>query len=98
MDTPENPEQPLSGYEDLSLDDDQTQSDSWSKNEARFSASSSSFQTSQSDRSSATSPAQNSTVNRYDSSASLGTHIGRGVDEVPLVLGVAVVDFNHLVG
>ena len=43
------------------------------------------------------SPPSKPALDRYDSIASVGTSLGRTTDEVPLVLGVAVVDFNHLV-
>jgi len=98
MEAAETKDRPLSSYEELSLDDgDSTRTDPWSETPARFSTASSSFQTSPSRSSPGMSPPSKPVLDRYDSIASVGTSLGRTTDEVPLVLGVAVVDFNHLV-
>ena len=101
-----------SGYEDLSLDDDGPDQarDPWAspaKSEpkhdfttSRFSAASSSFATSPS-RSSSTSQLGMSGAGRpglgKHASTSASTVTSGRAQDCPLVLGVAVVDFNHLV-
>lgn len=91
--------QDASGYEDLSLDDEPGSSvDPWSSHSKpdptsfRSSTASSSFLASGSPGSS------RPQYDRYTSSATTTTSVQlRDEEEVPLVLGVAVVDFNHLV-